>query len=212
MAEKDLTDSNTNDDYNAPQPPSREEAAAGAVLVASQPGSRPDALVGNGGAPQAGARLEQLPDSAKLPDGTNDPSLPPLGPGSGAPKIEGTRQSSEVAETREQAWAVSDGADVPDSDEEKLIVQAERVGGKAAGKDGIAVPAVYDRIVYEDGSVANVLKGQDDPRPDVDSDKVTGSAPVQPNQAAQAEHQAEQIAEPAESKKVAKKVAKAAQK
>lgn len=212
MAEKDLTESNIADDFIAPKPPSREEAAAGAVLVASQPGSRPDALVGNGGAPQAGARLEQLPDSAKLNDEVNDPSLPPLGPGSGMPDIEGTRQSSEVAQTREEAWSVSDGADVPDSDEEKLAVKAERVGGKAAGKDGIAVPAVYERIVYDDGSVANVLVGTEDPRPDVESTKTVGAAPVQPNQAAQAEIEAEQIAEPAAQKKVAKKVAKAAEK
>lgn len=198
MAEKDLTDSNTSDDYTAPQPPSREEAAAGAVLVASQPGSRPDALVGNGGAPQAGARLEQLADSAKQGE-VNDPSLPPLGPGSGAPKIEGTRQSSEVATSREEAWSVSDGADVPDSDEEKLVVQAEKVGGKAAGKDGIAVPAAYQRLVYEDGSVANILIGtEDNPRPDVDTVVSTkGSVPMQPNQEAEADRVADAAA-PAE--------------
>lgn len=190
MAEKDMTDAGVNDEYEAPQAPSREEALTGAVLVASQPGARPDALVGNGAPPQAGARLEQIPDSGKVEingECVNDPSKPPLGPGSDQPPVEAPRQSTDVAKTTEEAWEVSDGGDVPDSTEEKSVVQVERVSGKA-GKDNIAVPAVYERIVYSDGSVANILAGTPNPEPDKEVVQHTkGTVEPQPNQQAQAD-------------------------
>lgn len=227
MAEKDMTNDGVDDTYVVPQAPSREEAAAGAILTASQTGARPDAIIGNGGVPQHGVRLEQLDKDALIENPladntigggttaamTNDPSKPPIGPGSGAPKIEAPRQSSGVATSKEEAWTVSDGADVPDSDAEKEIVQAERVGTVKPGKDGIAVPTVNERIVYSDGSVANIYVGQDDPFPERDVVVHTkGSVPAQPNQEAQAELVAEtgddaEAPEPAK-KAPAKKTAK----
>lgn len=185
------------------EPPTRQEALAGAVLVASQPGSRPDALVGNGAHPQAGARLEDLTDTAptgdQRPNGddivVNNPSLPPLGPGSDQPPITLVHQSPEVVAQTTDAWSLSDGAtDAPhDPNENKTVVQVERIGGKGVSTDGIAVPVVYERIVYADGSVANVLKGADDPAGGEKeiAEQTAGTVPAQPNQEAQAEVQAE---------------------